>query len=83
MRHDTALAEKSIKSSTVLPETVLRGCQATLVTDNSDFGEESKTQTHITSFILIQSPEESPATIERTSIKRTGKINGWPIGKNC
>lgn len=73
MRHDTALAEKSIKSSTVLPETVIRECPATLVTDNSDFGEESKTQTHITSFILIQSPEESPATIERTSIKRTGR----------
>ena len=74
MRHDTALAEKSIRSSTELPETIIPGCSATLVTDNSDFGEESKMQTHITSMIIIQNPDLSQIVpVEHISIERTGR----------
>ena len=67
LRHDTALGEKSLKSGTELPKSVMKDQMATLVIDNADFGEENKTQTHVMNMILLQnshfpfvSPQESP-----------------------
>ena len=53
LRHDTALAEKSLNTSKELSERVMPGKFATVVVDNADFGEEEKYQTPIINMIVV------------------------------
>ena len=59
LKHDTALAEKSLNTSKELPERVMPGKFATVVVDNADFGGEAKYQTHITNTIVVQNLTEN------------------------
>lgn len=54
LRHDTALAELNLQSSTVVPKEILPNKHTTLIWDNDDFQEESKSSTHITNGIAVQ-----------------------------
>jgi hypothetical protein len=54
LRHDTALTELNLQSSTVVPKEILPNKHTTLILDNDDFQEESKSSTHITNGIAEQ-----------------------------
>ena len=54
LRHDTALAELNLQSSIVVPKEILPNKHTTLIWDNDDFQEESKSSTHITNGIVVQ-----------------------------
>ena len=54
LRHDTALAELNLQSSIVVPKEILPNKHTTLIWDNDDFQEESKSSTHLTNGIVVQ-----------------------------
>lgn len=74
MAYDTALAQLSLNTSTVIPKGFVAERHVNVVYDNIDFGEEAKKQTHVTNGIIIQqitSQNNDGNNTETTVIKKT------------